>query len=162
MNTTSISLLVTTFLTAIMAGFFYAFSVCVVLGLGKLANGPYLESFQLINRAVLNPVFFITFFGTIPMLLITSYLYYKSGINQQFWLVILATVIYIIGSAGVTFLGNIPLNETLDAINLATLDGGDQEKVRLAFEKPWNTFNLTRTIASTISFILLLLACFKN
>ncbi|MNY71250.1 hypothetical protein D3C86_2095480 [compost metagenome] len=56
-------------------------------------------------------------------------------------------------------LGNVPLNEALDKINLSSSSAQDLAAHRLRFEGPWNRLHAIRTYASIISFVLVLLAC---
>ncbi|MET3535054.1 anthrone oxygenase family protein [Chryseobacterium limigenitum] len=70
---TTILLIVTAVLTALIAGLFYAYSCSVVLGLGKLSDTEYLKAMQSINREILNPVFFVSFMGTAVLLPISTF-----------------------------------------------------------------------------------------
>lgn len=51
-------------LTGLSAGLFYAWSVSVIPGTRKIPDPVYLETMQSINRAILNPAFFLIFFGS--------------------------------------------------------------------------------------------------
>lgn len=68
MKMTTILLIITAILTALIAGLFYAYSCSVVLGLGKLSDTEYLKAMQNINREILNPLFFSSFMGTTVLL----------------------------------------------------------------------------------------------
>lgn len=59
----SIVLLGTVILTGLSAGFFYAWSVSVIPGTQHISDTSYLQAMQSINRAILNPLFFVVFFG---------------------------------------------------------------------------------------------------
>ncbi|WKK67059.1 hypothetical protein [Lutimonas zeaxanthinifaciens] len=61
-------LFTTVILNAFATGFFFAWSVSVILGTKKVGDFTYLESMQSINREILNPAFFIVFFGSIVSL----------------------------------------------------------------------------------------------
>src|SRR6185436_7442102 len=104
--------------TALMAGLFYAYSCSVNLGLGRLPDAEYLAAMQSINKAIQNPVFFISFFGTLAMLPLSAYLHYGQPPYMRFWCLLTATIVYLIGVFGVTIFGNVPLNETLAVFNL--------------------------------------------
>jgi uncharacterized membrane protein len=60
---------------------------------------------------------------------------------------------------GVTFLGNIPLNDKLDQFNLSSAAPPEITQQRKEFETPWNRLNTVRTVSSTLTIILLILAC---
>ena len=81
---------------------------------------------------------------------------------MRFWLLLSATIVYIVGVMGVTFLGNIPLNNTLDLFNLKSASLVEIYKQRLDFEGAWNRFHTIRMCASILSLILTILACLKE
>ena len=162
MKATDIILIVTTTFTGLIAGLFFAFSYSVVLGLGKLPDVEYLRAFQHINRAIQNPVFLTCFMGILLLLPLSTYLHYQKPLTPQFWLLLSATIIYFIGVFGITVMGNIPLNNAIDAFNV---EGASQQSVsaqRLAFEGNWNNLNIIRTIASAVTLILSVIACMKK
>lgn len=148
----------TVLLNALSTGFFFAWSVSVILGTKKVGDVTYLETMQNINREILNPAFFIVFFGSLLTLLITTYLQFSH--KTVFWIVLASTIIYLIGTFGVTAFGNVPLNNELDALNIHSFDLSELKNFRTYFEGTWNQYHTIRTIASIISFTLLLIATF--
>lgn len=160
MKMTTILLIVTATLTALIAGLFYAYSCSVVLGLGKLSDVEYLKSMQSINREILNPVFFISFMGTAFLLPISTFIY--RGQNPVFLLLLLATLAYLIGVFGVTVVGNVPLNDQLDQFDIANSTSQVLKEMRDKFENRWNFFNNIRTFFSVISIVLTVCACIWN
>ena len=150
-----IILLTTSLLTALIAGLFYAFSCSVNLGLRHLDDAGYLKAMQHINRAILNPWFFISFFGALILLPACTYLYYRYGISQNnVQLLLAAALVYLIGVFGITVLGNVPLNEALDKFNITSAAIEEIKIQRKNFEIPWNRLNLLRTIFAVITFVL--------
>ena len=142
-----------------MAGLFYAYVCSVSPGLGRLADADYLAAMQAINRAILNPVFFIAFFGTPLLLPLSTWQHYGQPVSTRFWLLLVATFVYWVGIVGVTGFGNIPLNDALDAFDLRAASAEQIAAQRVTFEVPWNTWNLIRTVASVLAFLLVLTAC---
>jgi uncharacterized membrane protein len=143
--------------TAIMAGLFFAWSFSVMPGLAKLSDREFIAAMQSMNRAIQNPVFFIFFFGATVFLPLATVFNYRSG--TIFGFLLAAAIIYLIGVMGVTFLGNIPLNNALDAFRL---DGSTAQEIfqqRTQFENPWVRLNYVRTLSSFISIVLLIIAC---
>ena len=159
MTVSNVILVLTTTCTALMAGLFYSYSCSVVVGL-KLLNDPeYIAGMQAINRAIQNPVFFTGFFGTLLLLPVSTYLNYYQHPPVRFWLLLMATIIYLTGAFGVTVLGNIPLNNALEKFNL---DGASADATRLQrtiFEGRWNFLNAIRSISSILSLVLVIIAC---
>ena len=165
MTFSSILLVITALCNAVMAGIFFAFSSSVMPGLKRLSDIEFLKAMQSINRAIQNPIFFVVFFGALLLLPICTFLNYEKPLSTRFWLLLAATIIYLAGAFGITVLGNIPLNETLDKIDLLKAPAETISMHRINFEERWNNLNTVRTIASAISMLLVVIAClnpFKN
>jgi len=149
---------ITVLLNALSIGFFFAWSVSVILGTKKVGHLTYLETMQSINREILNPVFFIVFFGSLIALGITTSLQFNN--KTVFVLVLASTIIYLMGTFGVTAFGNVPLNNELEALNITKLNPVELKDFRTYYESAWNHFHGIRTISSMVSFILLLISIF--
>jgi uncharacterized membrane protein len=162
MTTTNIVLALTTLTTALIAGLFYAYSCSVNGGLAQLSDTNYILAMQSINRAIQNPLFFISFMGTLFLLPISTYLHYNSAQLNRFYLLLFATIIYLIGVIAITAFGNIPLNNALDKFSMQLADNEAIRQARLGFENAWNSFHLIRTIASIVALILVILACLNK
>lgn len=146
-------------LTGLSAGLFYSWSVSVIPGTQKVADPAYLETMQSINRAILNPAFFLIFFGSILFLSLSSI--YEFHVNKMtFWLLLSASIFYLIGTVGVTALGNVPLNDQLDALELAKVNVKEMAEFRKYYESNWNHLHLIRTVFAVASFLLSTLAIF--
>lgn len=158
----SIILVITTVFSGLMAGLFYAWSISVTPGLAKVDNLSYLQAFQSMNRAILNPSFFVIFFGLVIFLPMLSYSSFRDSIGNQYWYVILATIIYFIGIMGVTIGGNVPLNNALEMLQIESMTPEEMDIFRKGFESKWNRLNLIRTISSTLTFLLLVVICFRE
>lgn len=159
MTFANIALLATAFTTALIAGLFYAYSCSVNAGLGKLPDAGYLAAMQSINREILNPLFFMSFMGTLVLLPLSTWLQYSNPAPVRFYLLLAATLVYAIGTFGVTIMGNVPLNNALDGFNIQTASPGLISEQRALFERSWNQFHSIRTIANAIALMLVLLAC---
>ena len=70
------TLLALTFLAALgsglIAGFFLAFSACVMAALGRIPPASGISAMQSVNVVVLNPVFLGIFFGTAALSLVLA------------------------------------------------------------------------------------------
>ena len=148
-------------LTGLSAGFFYAWSVSVIPGTQKIVNSAYLETMQSINRAILNPAFFLIFFGSILFLSIGSVYQFHTS-KTIFWFMSTASALYLIGTVGVTALGNVPLNNQLDALKLNELSPKKLLEFRDFYENKWNRLHLIRTIFAVGAFLLSVLAVFTH
>jgi uncharacterized membrane protein len=59
-------------------------------------------------------------------------------------------------------MGNVPLNNMLDAFDLRNSGIEELAKQRRGFEIPWNRLHTIRTIASIAALALVIVACVKN
>lgn len=157
MTTADIVLLVAATLTALMAGLFFAFSCAVMPGLARLSDREFVAAMQAINRRIQNPVFFTVFFGAPVFLVLSVFLHY--GQMPRFWFVLAACMIFLTGTFAVTVFGNVPLNNRLDRVDLLAAADAETALQRASFETRWNNLNTIRAAASTLSVILLLIAC---
>jgi uncharacterized membrane protein len=116
-----------------------------------------------INRAILNPWFFLSFLGSLLVTPATTILYYRSvGIDPTFYLLLSAFVFYFLGVFGVTVLGNVPLNNSLDAFQTDLATEAEMKNRRIKFEMPWNRLHSIRTSANFIALILVLVALVRK
>lgn len=155
MKLSDLTLISTIILTALIAGFFFSYSVSVSLGLGKLSDKEFLNAMQNINKEVQNPIFFICFFGALSMLFITCFLH---SYQNSFTFLIVATLVYLLGVFFVTVLVNVPLNNKLDLFDISNSTEITAKQMRSAFEKRWNFYNNIRTVASILSLLFVILA----
>ena len=151
------TLVLTILFTGLSAGLCFTWSNAVTTGIGRFDDLGYLSAFQQMNRTILNPMFFIVFFGPFLLNLVNIYLF-KNTSSTIIWLLILATVIYFLGVVLITIFGNVPLNEILDKTDLSSASVEELRKLRETFEVKWNRFHLIRTLTSAISFLLLLIS----
>ena len=63
---------------------------------------------------------------------------------------------------GVMMAGNVPLNDALDKFDLQNASAEAIARARGRFEKRWNNLNAIRTVASTLSVILVIMACMST
>lgn len=162
MTTSNGFLLGATLCLGLMSGLFYAYACSVMPALKRLDDYQFIAAMQSINRAIQNPVFFISFFGVLLFLPTATYLNYTRPGSAAFGYLIAASIIYFIGSFLVTAIGNIPLNESLDKFDLTTASKESLHTTRDLFESKWVGLNNIRTASSVIAFILALLACLKS
>ncbi len=119
-------------LTGLSAGLFYAWAVSVIPGTKRVADPVYLETMQQINRAILNPAFYLIFFGSMIGLIVSSILHYQTS-SVQCWLIIISTLLNL-GAFIVTTAGNVPLNNSLDVINLNEQSLEKMAQFRMLYE----------------------------
>lgn len=101
-----------------------------------------------INRVILNPVFFLVFFGTALLCLVLLIGRLDSP------LLVAGSLFYLIGTMGVTMARNVPLNDKLAAVSPTATD---METQWHAYRGPWTRWNHVRTVAcllATAAFII--------
>lgn len=157
-NTAIIALVL---LTGLSAGLCFTWSNAITTGIGRLDDLGYLQSFQQMNRTILNPVFFIVFFGPFFLNLLTIYLF-KSSSSTMLVLLITAAAFYFFGVILITIFGNVPLNEMLDKVDLSSARIDELRQLREKFEVKWNRLHSIRTFTSIISFLLLIICLLQN
>lgn len=152
-------LLLAALTTALMAGLFYAWSISVMPGIARLPDSGFLSAMQEMNRAILNPLFLLCFLGAAALLPAAAFLHYGQPLTVRFWLLLAASVLYLIGVIGVTMGGNVPLNNALDICNIQTASAKELAGMRSSFEGAWNRLNTIRTLCVTLSVLLVIMAC---
>lgn len=157
MTISNIILTITAVLTALVAGLFFAWSVSITLGLQRVSDAEYVSVMQAANRAIQNPLFFAAFFGAQIFLLVSVFLFY--GQTSRFGLILAAAVIYTVGVMGVTIFGNVPMNNALDRFDLQTATQEEISAQRKNYETRWNNLNHIRAVSSTVSLIIIVIAC---
>jgi len=143
--------------TGLSAGLCFTWSNAVTPGIGKMDDLGYLLSFQQMNRAILNPLFFIVFFGPFFLGLINIY-GYRNASGPILLLLVTATAIYFLGVVLVTIFGNVPLNEIIEKTNLRVASSNDLKTIRNIFEVKWNRLHLLRTLSAITSFLVLIIS----
>jgi uncharacterized membrane protein len=131
--------------TALVAGIFYAFSTFVMGALGRLAPAEGIAAMQSINIVVINPLFFLAFFGTGVLCLATIAVALLVDTGVSLLPVLAGAVLYLVGCIGVTVAGNVPLNDRLAKANPADVEAEPLWRLYLA---RWTRWNHVRTAAS--------------
>ncbi len=151
----------TILLTGLTAGLCFTWTNAVTPGIGRLDDLGYLQSFQEMNRAIINPLFIIVFFGPLFGHIANIYLN-KNQPNTIFLMLFAAGILYVAGVVVITIFGNVPLNEMLESTDLENSSPDQLKALRNSFENKWNRLHLIRAIASTLSFLLLILTLLQN
>jgi uncharacterized membrane protein len=144
------TLVAATMAMGLLAGLFYAFTVSVMPGLGRTDGRTFVDAMQRINVAIINPWFFVGFFGAPVLTIVAAALHLRAGWRTGLPWIAAAFVLY--GVAFVITIGvNIPLNDALAAAGSPDRIG-DLAQVRDRFEATWVRWNIARTVAFTAAF----------
>ena len=129
----------------LVAGVFFAFSTFVMQALGQRPPAEGIAAMQSINVTVIDPWFMTVFLGTAVacLLLAVAILLKWSPIIPTALLI--ASLLYLVGSFGVTILFNVPLNDALAVVKPASSEGAS---LWAKYLTAWTFWNHVRTIAS--------------
>jgi uncharacterized membrane protein len=158
----NIIVFITIIFSGLVAGLLYGYSCSVNPGLKNLPDREYIHAMQSINTAIQNFVFFICFIGLLVLLPMSCWFTYKYDMGISFWFVLIATVIYFVGVFVVTGARNVPLNELLEHFDVGKATDKEVSAIREKFESSWVTWHTVRTIASIVSFGVLVAGFFKK
>ena len=126
-------------------------------GLGAVPDAEFIAAFQALDRAIMNPPFIGgAFMGGAASLVAATVAHRQEPARLR--LLAAASAVYALGVVGVTMTGNVPLNEKLAEVSVATASPAEMSTARMDFEGPWKKCHLVRTGAALGSLVLVSLA----
>lgn len=138
--------------TGLMAGFFYAFSICVMAALAARPPAEAAAAMQSINRVVLNAFFLPIFLGTALLsIAVAVAAWMHASASTAAWTTA-GAALYCLGTFAVTLRFNVPLNNALAALET---NAAASAALWPSYLKVWTRWNHVRTLAALLS-----LACF--
>ena len=163
MDTLHLTLILATLLCSLVAGFVFAFAVIVMPGLGTLDDREFLRGFQVVDRVIQNnqPAFLAVWVGSVLALLASAGLGFSQLAGLDRGLLITAVGVYFVGVQLPTATINVPLNNRLQAVEIATANPATLAEARLGFEARWNRWNQIRTVFATATSVLLLVVVMR-
>ena len=144
----AVALLAATLTAGLMAGVYGIFALAIMPGLRATDDRTFVAAFQAIDRAIVNPLFMLWFFG--PLLFAGAAA--RAGGDALPW--IIAALVLSLAVVVITFAVHLPLNDAIKTVG-----------ARAAFhEARWVVWNLVRAVLSTAAFALLMwaLATFRQ
>ncbi|MBD2516588.1 DUF1772 domain-containing protein [Nostoc sp. FACHB-973] len=132
----------------LMAGVFFAFSTFVMNALARLEPVQGIAAMQSINITAINPLFMLVLFGTaaacIVLLVFSLLKWHQPGAAY----LLLGSLLYLVGTLGVTIVCNVPLNDAL-----AKVEPGSTVGVNLwsSYLTNWTTWNHIRAAAALVA-----------
>ncbi|MEM9119450.1 MAG: anthrone oxygenase family protein [Cyanobacteria bacterium P01_F01_bin.56] len=141
--------------SALTAGIFFAFSTFVMPALGQQTTAAGIAAMQSINITVINPWFMLVFLGPgVAGLVLTLTTFRQLGQpGALYWLA--GTMLYLIGTIGVTVAGNVPLNDALAVVNPDSAAGAT---LWAKYLTDWTLWNHVRTVAAAVAAVLFTLS----
>jgi uncharacterized membrane protein len=155
----ALTLALATLTTGLVAGLFYAYAVSVNPALAAQPDASYVATENAITEKIENPLFFASFLGAVMFLLAALAAHYsRRPRTGRFWLIAVASVLYIGGGFLLTMIVNAPMSYQLAAVN-PEVPARVLAEARNAYEDPWNFWNGVRTVFTTLAFLALICAC---
>ena len=145
------ALLAATMTMGIMTGVFQLYAYAIMPGLGRTDDRTFIGAFQQIDRAIISPWLFVSFFGTLVFTGLAAALRLGGDERSALPWIVGAFALYL--PVVVITLGiNVPLNDGIKAAGEPDrID--DLAAVRERFdEAKWVRWNLFRAVASTVAF----------
>ncbi|WP_244491163.1 DUF1772 domain-containing protein [Paramesorhizobium deserti] len=134
--------------SGVMGGFFYGFSNVVMAALGRLTPQGGTAAMQSINVTVLNPIFFILFFGTALLAVILAMAALLNLSQPGAYMLLAGSLLYLGGIILVTMIFNVPMNEALAVVDPASPAGAEHWT---GYLDRWTAWNHVRTITGIIA-----------
>lgn len=145
-------------LCSLVAGLLFAFAVVVMPGISRLDDASFIRAFAAIDRVIQNnqPLFMLVWVGSVLAVIAAAALGWWTAAGVDRLLLVFAAVVYLLGVQMPTGMINIPLNNRLQRLDLATMTDAARRHARQSFERRWNRWNVIRTIAAIAVVVLLL------
>jgi uncharacterized membrane protein len=142
--------------SGLVAGIWFTFSNFVMPALAGLPAAQGLAAMQSINVRVLNPVFFGAFFGTGGASVLVVWLALSHWGSPGAPPAVAGAALYLVGSIGVTMVGNVPLNQALERLDPHAPDAEGRWRDYVARWTRWNHVRAVGTAAAAFAFLLAL------
>ena len=140
-----VALVTATMSMGLMAGVFGLFAHAIMPGLRTTDDRTFVGAFQAIDRAIINPLFMLWFFGALVFAGAAAALHAGEG-SVLPWIAV-PFVLYLVVVA-ITLVVNVPLNDAIKAAG--DPDAIDLAAVRERFDEArWVGWNVVRAILST-------------
>ncbi|MEO9635612.1 MAG: anthrone oxygenase family protein [Parasphingorhabdus sp.] len=137
----------------IMAGVYFTFSAFVLQALDAAGRPIGMLAMQSINRIIVRSLFLPLFFlSSLACLLLAVFGVMQWG-SAGAWQMVGGGALYVLGMSVVTMVGNVPLNNALEAIDA---NGPEAEAMWRRYMQRWLPWNHVRTISCTVALILLI------
>lgn len=132
----------------IMAGVYFTFSAFAMRALDAIGRPAGMEAMQSINRVIVRSPFLPMFFGSTLAAAVLGVVALLDLSQPGAAYLLVGGASYVLGMFVVTVVGNVPLNNALEA---APADSPEGEAMWRRYMTSWVAWNHVRTIACTLS-----------
>ena len=155
------SLILLTFLCALVTGFVFTYAVVVMPGLKQLSDKEFIRAFQVTDAIIQNnqPFFMMVWLGSIISVSGAIVMAFTVLTPTDNWSVIATGFSYLLGVQGLTIFIHLPLNKRIQSVNVDEMNSKALLDLRVLFEARWTRFNKLRALIAcmvTASFIIIL------
>ena len=156
-----VSLILSTFLCALVTGFVFTYAVVVMPGLKQLSDKEFIRAFQVTDAIIQNnhPFFMMVWLGSIISVSGAIVMAFTVSTPIGNWSVIATGFSYLLGVQGLTIFIHLPLNKRIQSVNVNEMNPKALLDQRVLFEARWTRFNKLRALIAcmvTASFIIIL------
>lgn len=149
----TVTLWFATLSAGLMAGIYFAFSVFVVHALDAAGRATGMAAMQSINRVIVRSAFLPLFFASSLACLFLAVRGVILWGTPGAWQMASGGALYLIGMLLVTIIGNVPLNNALEATDAG---GPEGEAMWCHYRQRWLAWNHVRTLSCTGALALLI------
>lgn len=139
--------------SGVISGLMFAFSTVVMQSLDTLHTEAAVAAMNAINDIIINPLFFVAFFGTAASslgVLIAAVVKRTHPSTEPMRLV--GASVYIVGVILVTMAFNVPLNDKLAQVSVSSTDQQSIDRhVWQNYYRPWMMWNHVRSLSALVA-----------
>ncbi len=136
----------------LIAGVFFAFSTFVIKALAQQPTAQGIATMQAINITVINPWFMTVFLGTAIACIGTAIATLSNWHQPNAIYLLIGSLLYLMGTFGVTIGFNVPLNNALAIVDPNSADGAT---LWAQYLTNWTFWNHVRMVAAILASALL-------
>jgi uncharacterized membrane protein len=155
MNGLTILLMLTILGNGLVAGVFFAFSSFMMDVFARLPDRQGMAAMQSVNIIIEKSLFMLPLMLTALSSLVLAVIAFRNPGGAGSGFVIAGSLLYLIGSFGVTMFFNVPLNNALTSSN-ASLE------LWRSYQETWTIWNHVRTVAGVLAMAALALALLNH
>src|SRR5689334_6341066 len=133
---------------ALVGGVFFAFSTFVMSALDELPAAQGIEAMQAINRTAVGPGLMPALFGTAAACVGVGVVALRRRDRPGARWLLAGSTVYLVGVIGVTMAANVPLNDTLAAVQPHAAGAADTWSDYLTRWTAWNHVRAAGSIAA--------------
>ena len=132
----------------LIAGVFFAFSTFMMKALAQQTTSQGIATMQAINITVINPWFLTVFLGTAIACLGVAIAVLFNWAQPNAIYLLVGSLLYLVGTFGVTIAFNVPLNDALAIVDPNRPDGAT---LWAKYLTDWTFWNHVRTVAAIVA-----------